>query len=344
MTKQTLISKEKLSQAICQGYGFESVKLQFLQRGWGGDCYLAETDCDQRFFLKLHDDANYVGIAPTRRPFYLPLMDQLHTKKILPWIPHPIPTLQGNLCLQISPFEVVMMNFIEGEIVGFGKLPEPVLAQLAKMVALLHDCQAQLEFDHPFIEQYKIEFETELINSFDRLALIPTKDSQHRQFLRQTLLSIRDAVLAYLRQLKELQKWIRSIDKQMVVCHTDLHGGNLMTGQPDSLFILDWENAMIAPPEHDMVFFAGDDRFWDVFWPIYTHQIPQAILDSEVLRFYYYRRGLEDITGFILRILRGDGSKARDQEDVNWILECLKGLSEIEKTLEVLKTKQATNW
>ena len=55
---------------------------------------------------------------------------------ILPHIPHPVLTREGAFSLQIDSCELVITNFIEGQVVGFGALPEPVLACLAEMVGI----------------------------------------------------------------------------------------------------------------------------------------------------------------------------------------------------------------
>ena len=342
MENEPKIGKEKLVRAIQQGYGFEITNLEFLLRGWGGDCFSVETSDGRLYFLKLHDDANYMGIAVTSRPFYLPLMHQLHNKEILSQIPHPVRTLEGAFSLIIDSCEVVITNFIEGELVGFGELPEPILERLAGMVGILHRSRSQLEFQHPFIEQFEIDFETDLVSSFDALETISTSDNPGKQFLRQTMLPRKGEVLAHLRHLKELQMRVRSINKEMVICHTDLHGGNLITDQQDNLYILDWENALIAPLEHDMIFFAGEKNFWEVFWPNYLGQSDPVEIDNKVLKFYFYRRALEDVAGFVLRILQGDGGEDRDREDINWLIGNLAGFDGIEKTVNAIQDRFAT--
>ncbi len=137
----------------------------------------------------------------------------------------------------------------------------------------------------------------------------------------------------HLKYLKELQAYVKRANKPKVVCHTDLHGGNLILDEDGNLHILDWENAMIAPPEHDMIFFAGVDNFKKTFWPHYISKFPTASIDPKILRFYFYRRGLEDIADFVLRILRRDGDPERDKEDIGWMMGCLTELEQIEDTI-----------
>jgi len=53
-------------------------------------------------------------------------------------------------------------------------------------------------------------------------------------------------------RLLRLQSAVRRLPQQMVVCHTDLHGGNLLVDDAGQLSLLDWEGARIAPPECDL--------------------------------------------------------------------------------------------
>jgi len=333
------IDLDDLILAVQKGYGIPLENIEFLLRGWGGDCYQAKARNGDRYFLKLHDEANYMGIAATSRPFYLPLMHQLHHKNILPHIPCPILTCKGAFSLQINHHELVVTNFIDGQVVGFGKLSEPILGQLAEMVGILHRSRPQLKFEYPFVEHFEISFDADLVEALNKLGSITPKDGPGKQLLRQIMLPRLDEVRSHLQQFRELQGTVRAINKPKVICHTDLHGANLITDNQHNLYILDWENALIAPLEHDMIFFAGEENFWEIFWPNYTHQFSEAHIESEILRFYFYRRTLEDIAGFVLRILQGEGSPERDQEDIGWLRGCLGEFDQIENTIANIRER-----
>jgi len=120
----------------------------------------------------------------------------------------------------------------------------------------------------------------------------------------------------------------------MVVCHTDLHGGNLLVDSRGNLYILDWEGAMLAPPEQDLFFFAGQDTFWDLFWPNYQREFGPARLDVDMLAFYYYRRGLEDLADWLPRILYAGQGDEKDRETLYWTAETLKDLAHVETKLD----------
>jgi spectinomycin phosphotransferase len=337
MENETAIGEESLIRTIQEDYRLEVTNLDFHQSGWGGNCYTVETLTGSRYFLKVVDQVTNIGVAVSSLDFYLDLMDQLHTKGILPHIPHPIPTQNGSLASRIDSFALVLTNYIIGEDVGFGNMSKPVLIQLADRAGILHNCRSQLAFEHPFIEQFETGFVLALLEIMEGLETIGKADPPGQQLLRGVLLPRKEDLFRYLERLKRLQAEVRSSEVNVVICHTDLHGGNLMTDDQGNLYILDWENAMIAPREHDMIFFAGESNLWEIFWPIYQRHFDRVELDFEVLRFYFYRRGLEDVAGYVFRIEQGDGGEDRDQSDVEGVLECLDELSNVEATLSSVR-------
>ena len=343
MENDNLIDKATLIYAIQQDYGVELIDIDFMLRGFGGDCYRAETNTDISYFIKVHDPIANQTTAASSRDFYLPLMYQLHAKAILPEIPHPIPTLNGQLSMKFGINELVITNFIEGELVGFGRLPDSVMVLLAERVGILHNSREQLAFNHPFNEQFEIVFEQDLLASFDRISRLPEDATPGQSALQDIILPRKNQIVADLQILKDLQAYAKGTQKHKVICHTDLHGGNLMTDRNEALYILDWENAMIAPPEHDLFFFAGEYGFWDLFWTHYTRHFPDANIDPELLRFYFYRRGLEDVADFIFRILRRKNNPERDQQEIAWMVDCLEGMPQIEGTVAKIRERLARN-
>ena len=83
------------------------------------------------------DESNPKPLVAGSRDFYLPLTYQLYTEGLLPQIPCPVKTADGRFYIRSSHLAIVF-RFMEGEEVGFGVLPNDVLAELATLVGRLH--------------------------------------------------------------------------------------------------------------------------------------------------------------------------------------------------------------
>ena len=342
MRIEPVIDKTALVETVRREYGLHIERLTFVPVGWVAHCYIADCAGGERYFLKIGSDSGQIPTAASDLDFYLPLTWQLCSQRILPHIACPVKTRTGQFTVRFEKHLLILFDFIEGKTVGFGGLSDDILVKLARLVGILHKSTSQIKVEHPFYERFDIAFENDLVNSLDVLADMTPGDRNGKQELRTLLLPRKDEILGYLNRLKELQALARATGKEMVVCHTDLHGENLMMDDQGNLYILDWEGAMTAPPEHDLFFFAWDDSFWDLFLPNYEREFGPVSLDSNVFGFYYYRRNLEDLTAWIVRILYHNTDEEQDQADLRWVVEdCISGWPYLETTIRGIETKLA---
>ena len=60
-------------------------------------------------------------------------------------------------------------------------------------------------------------------------------------------------LLGRMKTLREEARELKEEKLPFVLCHTDIHGGNLIRGTPQGkLWLIDWENVMLAPKEADL--------------------------------------------------------------------------------------------
>ena len=84
-------------------------------------------------------------------------------------------------------------------------------------------------------------------------------------------------------KIEELSEALKNRDLRMALCHTDVHGWNLMsTGQ---LKLIDWEGLKLAPVEADMMSFV-DEPYFSEFMRIYANTHSHYEVNIEALTFY----------------------------------------------------------
>jgi spectinomycin phosphotransferase len=110
----------------------------------------------------------------------------------------------------------------------------------------------------------------------------------------------------------------RDPDGKRVICHADPHLGNVLV-TPDQLYLIDWDDVVLAPPEQDLMFMLGGmgslgppAGHEDAFLAGYGHYD----LDQSRLTYYRTARALEDVALWAQQALHGP-----DREDSLRILE-----------------------
>jgi spectinomycin phosphotransferase len=102
-----------------------------------------------------------------------------------------------------------------------------------------------------------------------------------------------------------------------VLCHSDLHGNNVLVGADDELAVVDWDEPILALKERDLMFVGGGvggvwnqplESAW--FYEGYGH----TVVDPVALAYYRYERIVEDLAAYAGQILGMQGS-AEDREE-----------------------------
>jgi spectinomycin phosphotransferase len=111
---------------------------------------------------------------------------------------------------------------------------------------------------------------------------------------------------------------------ESVVCHGDLHAGNILIEASGALYIVDWDDPILAPKERDLMF-AGAGLWGGWLEPseeatLFYEGYGPVQIDPIALAYYRYERIIEDITAFSAEIY----STGQSQEDREQALRYLK--------------------
>jgi len=85
---------------------------------------------------------------------------------------------------------------------------------------------------------------------------------------------------------------------ERVVCHADLHAGNLLLDGTD-FYIVDWDDPILAPKERDLMFISGGQGFAG-YTPeeeerLFYEGYGQVQVDPVALAYYRFERIVQDV-------------------------------------------------
>jgi spectinomycin phosphotransferase len=132
------------------------------------------------------------------------------------------------------------------------------------------------------------------------LAGPPVDDTAHA--VRQAWWDAKDRIAALSDHATLLSGSLRPITHEHVVCHGDPHVGNLLVGEGSNVWLVDWDDAVLAPRERDLMFVLGgvlafapvgdDDR--TAFFAGYG----DVEVDPRLVAYYLCTRALDDVSGW----------------------------------------------
>jgi spectinomycin phosphotransferase len=292
-------------------YGLLVVQVAFLPLGADRDTavYRVVADNETPYFCKLRRgvfDETSVALPKC-------LSDQGIVQIIAPLV-----AKTGQLWASLDAFKVILYPFVEGhngyEVdlsdrhwVDFGAALKRIHTALVPS-ALIRRIQQ---------ETYSPQWR-EIVKTFLERVEDDAFDDPITVRLAAFLKARRDEILDLVGRAERLAQILQAQSPELVLCHSDIHAGNILIDANGAFYIVDWDNPILAPKERDLMFIGGGQGFAGhtpqeeetLFYLGYG----QTQIDPVALAYYRYERIVQDIAVFCEQIfLTNEGGKDREQ-------------------------------
>ena len=291
-----MIEKQSLSDQIiinCLNidYGIEVDMLTFLPIGadMNASVYKAQTYDQRAYFIKLkrghHHDIS------------VKIVELLYDAGIRQII-LPIKTLLDQSTQRIEDFTLIVYPFVEGQD-GFNiNLTDTQWFELGKALRQVHEIDVPSSIQNQLRrEVYSPKWREAVRSLYAHIEAKPTGDEialKLLKFIRENMPAIRRLV----DRSDQLAQKLQGQSLKFVLCHSDIHGGNVLLKGTDTFYIVDWDDPIMAPKERDLMFIGGGiANVWNKpheeksFYEGYG----KTEIDSTILAYYRHERIVEDI-------------------------------------------------
>ena len=303
-----------IAQILSKQYNLHNTQLSEVYPGWSALAYRVEIG-SERYFLKVYDKTRYTSqtwIQGIDR--YMPTVVWLgkHTP-LRERLPHVIPAVDGGYKYEDDKWVYILFDWIDGITPRDEPLTQPQLASLAQIIAELHCFTGQLPTSRRILhENYDIPFYDSLMSRAQN-----ADENIPGEYLQ--------TIIEKLHHLSEVSRTLPALNLPYTLCHNDIHGWNVIT-QGDRLVLLDWEGLSFAPREADLFMFKYErywGRRWDEFYDVYKKTHPNLEINETVMRFFRFRRRLNDVDEFISNIvLDNESDEVKEEARQALIREC----------------------
>jgi spectinomycin phosphotransferase len=116
----------------------------------------------------------------------------------------------------------------------------------------------------------------------------------------------RDVILALLLRAEELGRELARREPPLVLCHADVHTGNVLGDSAGGVWIVDWDETLLAPKERDLMFVVGgiSRKFVDPRQEaLCLEGYGPAPIDRDALAYYRYAWAVSDIAAYSADLL-----------------------------------------
>jgi len=304
MLERPHLSDEVIAHCLQENYGISVAQIAFLPIGYDATASVFRVDAidGRAYFLK----AKSIPVLPVTLavPHFL---RQVGVDEIV------APLATGTDALSASlgdGFTAILYPFVEGRVGANGGLSLSQWIALGRALRRLH--RAQLPFD--------------LASSMRREQFVPLKGdlawSLHEEVatvrytdpIRQDMADFwqerRAEIEKILRRAEELGRMAQECHPPIVLCHADIHIWNVLVDPSGSLFIIDWDETILAPPERDLMFLVDETQTsasaMDPNEAAFRQGYGPVEPDPAIMAFYRYEWVVQEIAEFGKQVLRSE--------------------------------------
>lgn len=294
MTEKHALSDQCIIDCLNTHYGITVTTLILLPLGadMNASVYKAETHNRLSYFVKLKRGHGYdMSIA------ILALLQASGIEQIIP----PIKATDGELTKHINDFTLTVYSFIEGQNGFCYNLTDDQWIVLGKVLRQVH------EFDVPPSIKDRMRKEAyspkwrKIVQSFDAHIDENSTGDETALKLQVFMKEHRAVIHRLINRAESLSQKIQEQSPEFVLCHSDIHGGNVLIDGNGAIYIVDWDDPIMAPKERDLMFIGGgvanvwnNPREEEFFYKGYG----KTEINRLILTYYRHERIVEDIAEY----------------------------------------------
>jgi len=307
---------EKIAACVQDAFGLRVAQIAFLPLGADMNTAVYRTVAEDGtpYFVKLRrGDFDEVAV----------LLPRFLSDRGIEQITAPLATRAGRSWADLAPYKVILYPFIEGRNGYEADLTDQQWVDLGAALRRIHGAgvPSTLAGRIPK-ETYSPRWRNRIRSFLDCI-----EDTEYADPVAAELATIlrarRAETLDLAGRADRLAGMLLAGSPILVVCHSDIHAGNVLIDTGGMLHIVDWDQPILAPKERDLMY-AGGGQFANRRTPeeeerLFYRGYGPAAVDPFALAYYRYERIVEDIAVFCEQLLLSDEGGADREQSLRYL-------------------------
>jgi spectinomycin phosphotransferase len=319
MREQPKIPEERLRACLQDQYDLIPVTLEFLPRGkdYHAGVYRVVSEQGTAYLLKV-----------TSRSLYEPgcLVPGYLSNQGITSVVAPVPTKSHALWTKLGDWTMIVYPWISGDTSLTGMTNEQ-WKEVGTIFKRIHQVLLPPEgFESLRKETFDPTEYARWVRAFEaQHAHSRGGGSASERALCASWVAHQSTIHTAVTSLEKLAEVLKARPFPYVICHADLHPANLLRDHAGHVFVIDWDEVMLAPKERDFIFVREPQA--DAFWEGYG----QREMDWMALTYYRWERVVQDLIECAQNVFSRDGLGEETKADVAQLFdEILVGRSNID--------------
>ena len=238
----------------------------------------------------------------------------------IPTVVAPLYTRRKTLWTRTGDWTIIVYPFIEGEVTWNPPMTDEQWKNVGATLNQIHQVRLPAEgFESLRKETFDPTVYNRSARTLETQYIYADGGSQVERQLRSSWVAHQPTIHKGVTTLEKLAGILQRQSGPQVICHADLHPSNMIRGQANQVFVIDWEDVMLAPKERDFIF-IGDARAHPstaIDTAPFFQGYEQAEIDWIALTYYLWERVIQDMIAYAEEVVfRDDLGEATKMESL----------------------------
>lgn len=294
MLEKPDVADAEIAACLREQYGLTATQLEFLPLGADRNTAVYRVVAGAAaYFVKLRSGAfDAMTIVVPK------LLGDLGVQPVIA----PLATRSGALWASVDDFKLTVAPFITGRDAYEIDLTDRQWVEFGRALKAIHAAALpSTVIDRIQRETYTDQWR-EQVKQFMRMVETETFADPVAAELAAFLRNQRATVEQLVGQAEALAADLKTRSLPLILCHADLHAGNLLIDGDGRLYVVDWDTLILAPKERDLMF-AGGGLFAAKRSPaeeetLFYRGYGETEVEAHALVYYRFERIVQDVAAY----------------------------------------------
>lgn len=310
MIEKPDIRDERIISALREHYSIPAVSVEFLPIGNDASAwaYRVNTENQSVYFLKIRKEiANPAG-------FLVPRFLQDHgIEQALA----PLPTQNYELWSRVKDFFFILYPFVTGKEAMKVGMTDTQWTEFGSILKQIHITELPGNISQSVRRETFMPKWSSPAKMLHEQVNTQNYGDPYQKELATFWKGNNETIQTLIERTEMIGQHLQQMDLEFVLCHADIHTANILITPNQDMFIVDWDDTLLAPKERDLMFVFGEDTiptrgeqmFFDGYGNVKINQI--------ALAYYRYEWCVQEIGDFGERVfLTKDSGESTKRDSV----------------------------
>jgi spectinomycin phosphotransferase len=310
MREAPKLAEATIAAALRAHYGISIASLTFLPLGEdsASAAYSVHAADGAVYFLKTRSRPRF-NPANVAVPRYLREMG-------VPHILAPLLTKSQTSWVMMNDFALTLYPFVDGRIGGDAGLSEQHWIALGRTLKQIHTSLLPPDLMQIVPRETFVPSRRSVVDDLENAVSGQVLADPEQRELAAFWNSRREQIRRLVNRADALGRRLREASAALVLCHADLHTRNVLLEGKEQLWVVDWDETILAPKERDLMFFVGG-IMRELLQPHHTEYFfrgyGDTAIDPDALVYYRNAWAVQDIGAYgeLVFFLREFGEASR---------------------------------